>query len=649
MARSVKREIVVSLLATVALATIAAFYLPGAIAPFRALEYALDDRLTALLGGSQPRHPRIVVIAADRDTLARLPYRLPVDRALLAKAIARIATAKPRAIGVALTFTDPTEPAKDARLRSVLRRAGGTLVVAAPGTDAPLSEAQRKFAREFTAGLVTGVATLGVEPADGAVRWIHPGETAGGAWWPGFAAQIVKQLGRQPPKYPIRLAYRGAAADGARPFLTVPLHAVADLPARWFTDKIVLFGLDAPPLDTHRVPPATTGSDGAGRLSALTIQAHATAQLFDERRVALPTEIAALIAIFLFAGAAAALASLRRTGGPEVGLFVAALLALSGADIAFAQLTGIAVPLLAPIFAYIVSYGLAKGATWQLGRRMQQHLRDYFSERTTPAMLRQIVADAGQLGLDGAERQVTVLASNIAGFSKLSDGLGAAETITLLNGYFQGMCAAVIAHEGVIDRIDAGSLVAVFGAPFDQPDHASHAVRCALAMDQFAENYREGRTTDAGALGATRIGVHSGRATFGNIGGEALFAYGAVGEAARVGRRLERANKTTGTRICISPATARAAADITVRPIGSARWEEDGAAMDIFEPLHDAASETPELEAYIRAYRLLIQDDPEAAAEIARALQVAPHDPLPRLYQSRLSRGLTGTEIALSG
>ena len=643
MARFLNKSFILSLLAAVALTTIIAFFLPYWLPPIRALEYAVEDWRATLLRSPEPQSRDVVVVAADAETFKTLPYKSPVDRALLARAVANIAAAQPRAIGVVQTFTDPTEAEKDDALQRTLRQTRIPLVIATPGVDSPLTKAQRTFERDFTDGRVTGIDTLGTDNADGTVRWIHPGEERNGTWHPGFAAALAGEAGVKPSTYAIRLAYHGTPNENTRPFLTIPLHTAAGLPPKWFAGKVVLIGADDPTARIHRVP---GGGDG-GRLSDLMIQAHATAQLLAGRAADVPTEFAALLAIFLFASAASALATLRFRTPVRLALGGGGLAALVAADVGFAWTTGIAVPVLMPALAFVASYAQTNAAVRRFTRSRRDYLRDRFGERTSAAVVRQLVANPERAGLEGAQHAVSVLISNLNDFSQLAESLRPEELISVLNGYLEGLCAIVAEHDGIVDRINTDSIVAVFGAPLEQADHGSRAVRCALAMDEFALSYRERRVTNIGKMGHTRFGVHTGKATTGNFGGKAIFAYGAIGDTVRLAGRLERANKALGTRICISVEAARAASDIIVRPIGSLRWEDADMQVDIFEPLPEAASDTPQVEAYIRAYRMVMQDDPEAATELARAAKVAPADPLPKLYQFRLSQGKAGTTIVL--
>src|SRR5829696_3576342 len=95
----------------------------------------------------------------------------------------------------------------------------------------------------------------------------------------------------------------------------------------------------------------------------------------------------------------------------------------------------------------------------------------------------------------------------------------------LLNEYLAGMTDVVFTHEGTVAKIVGDALHVLFGAPSDQPDHAARAVACALALDTYAEEFRERCRARETALGVTRIGVHAGPAVVGNFGGGRFFDY----------------------------------------------------------------------------------------------------------------------------
>ncbi len=151
---------------------------------------------------------------------------------------------------------------------------------------------------------------------------------------------------------------------------------------------------------------------------------------------------------------------------------------------------------------------------------------------------------------------MTVLFSDIRGFTTLTERGQPDEVVGMLNEYFSSMVDLVFQHKGTLDKFVGDMVMALFGAPLDDPDHADHAVQTALAM--IAELGRlnaqwktQGRYTELG-IG---IGINTGPMIAGNIGSEAIMSYTVIGDAVNLGSRLESLNKQYGTRIIISDAT----------------------------------------------------------------------------------------------
>ena len=149
----------------------------------------------------------------------------------------------------------------------------------------------------------------------------------------------------------------------------------------------------------------------------------------------------------------------------------------------------------------------------------------------------------------------------------------------LLNDYLTGMTDIVFAHDGTVAKIVGDAIHVLFGAPGEQSDHAARAVACALALDEYAQAFRERWREKGIALGVTRIGVHAGPAIVGNFGGGRFFDYTAYGDTINVAARLEAANKQLGTRICASGTLAAKVEEFRGRPVGDLMLQrQDGSA-----------------------------------------------------------------------
>jgi class 3 adenylate cyclase len=126
----------------------------------------------------------------------------------------------------------------------------------------------------------------------------------------------------------------------------------------------------------------------------------------------------------------------------------------------------------------------------------------------------------------------------------------------LLNEYVGGLTDVAFAHEGTVAKVIGDTIQVMFNAPGDQSDYATRVIACAQAIDQWAEAFRERWKRKGVDFGVTRIGVHAGPALVGNFGGDRFFDYTSYGDTINIAARLEAANKTLGTRICVSDAVA---------------------------------------------------------------------------------------------
>lgn len=268
--------------------------------------------------------------------------------------------------------------------------------------------------------------------------------------------------------------------------------------------------------------------------------------------------------------------------------------------------------------------------------RAQAALARYFS----PNLARSLAGDAAALA--GQRREIATLFTDIAGFTPLVETLAAETLSTLLGEYLSGMTEIVFEREGTVAKIIGDAIHILFGAPVDQPDAAARAIDCALALDNWAQAFRDGWRARGVALGLTRIGVHAGPAIVGNFGGGRLFEYTAYGDTINAAARLESANKTFGTRICVSAAVVERAGAFIGRPIGDVVLRGRVEPMRVFEPSRAAS---PEADAYIRAFEKLEADDPSALASFAALVGARPDDSLAQYHLRRLLNGAVGLRL----
>ncbi len=276
--------------------------------------------------------------------------------------------------------------------------------------------------------------------------------------------------------------------------------------------------------------------------------------------------------------------------------------------------------------------------------RAHASLSRYFS----PNLARSLAADANALAPGGERREIATLFTDIAGFTPLVESLDPRQLADLLSGYLEGMTEIVFAHEGTVAKIIGDAIHVLFGAPADQPDAASRAIACALALDARSESYRFEWKARGVALGATRIGVHAGPAIVGNFGGGRLFDYTAYGDTINAAARLEAINKQLGTRICVSAAAAERAEGFFGRPVGDLVLRGRSEPMRVFEPLTPEETASPQNAAYCAAFAKLEAGDPGALAGFAALVGERARDALAQYHLKRLLNGATGARIEMA-
>ena len=285
----------------------------------------------------------------------------------------------------------------------------------------------------------------------------------------------------------------------------------------------------------------------------------------------------------------------------------------------------------------------------RLIRELEARNREVLSRYFSPGLAERLAKDAGMEELSAQRQDISVLFTDLAGFTTLVERIEPEVLGELLNGYLATMTAIVFAHEGTVAKIVGDSLHILFGAPGEQIDHAERAVLCGLALDRASEELREYWRGRGLALGATRIGIHSGPAIIGNFGGGRIFDYSAYGDTINVAARLEVANKRLGTRICASFAVAKDLAMFRWRPIGELLLKGRTEPLCAFEPLSPDEDAAVSLDGYAAAFDKMLAGNSGAIGAFAAEVGKRPNDPLCGFHLKRLLNGETGITVRMDG
>ncbi|MBM3807855.1 MAG: adenylate/guanylate cyclase domain-containing protein [Acidimicrobiia bacterium] len=589
----------------------------------------------------------IALIAIDDESIRRLEPlvgRWPWPRLVHATVIDYLAAAGAKVIGYDILFTERdlrkflvgdqewTGEESDAALVASTRKAGNVVHIA-EAASAELLDPSRAISQVLDApALNTRPPETGcVEPrplltppfpalaeasraighslfvldADGPLRRIAPVVQVGDRRIPSFALATTLAAGMTPP-IDVRMSYGNLCAvmipwyampttDSGAPAL--PTYSFYDVfysqqqviegqppgvdPAR-FKDRIVIVGATAAAVEDIFSTPFRGDASGP--------EVHATIidGLLRNRSIARAPaviDVLLVVAAVVTVGVAGAFFNAWLTGAVTV-LFAVVLGWLSVMLFARGSWIPVVVPLIALALAYV---GDLAWKYFVEGREKRQ-IKKLFSRYVSKDVYEQLVANPSLAALGGARRHMTVLFADIRGFTTMSEKGSPEDVVAQLNHWFTRMVAVVFAHRGTVDKFVGDMVMALYGAPLDDEDHADHAVQTALQMIATLHALNREWAAAGKTQLAIGIGINTGEMIAGNVGSESIMSYTVIGDAVNLGARLESLNKDYGTRIIISDATRRRLKGrYNLDPLGDVIVKGKTAPVAIFEvKSHDA-------------------------------------------------------------
>lgn len=277
------------------------------------------------------------------------------------------------------------------------------------------------------------------------------------------------------------------------------------------------------------------------------------------------------------------------------------------------------------IFVLNMSYGFF------IESRGKRQLAGRFGQYVPPELVEEMAKDPGAFTLEGESREMSVLFSDVRGFTTISEGLDPKQLTHLMNEYLTPMTHVIHHYRGTIDKYMGDAIMAFWGAPLRDEAHARHALLAALDM---LENLKEVQAQFAGkGWPAINIGVgiNTGMMTVGNMGSEFRMAYTVMGDAVNLGSRLEGLTKEYGVQIIVSEFTRQGIPDFLFRELDCVRVKGKDKPVSIYEPIcqvgKETAAQVDELALYCEALTLYREQHWDSAA--------AKFDELHKLYPER--------------
>jgi len=412
----------------------------------------------------------------------------------------------------------------------------------------------------------------------------------------------------------------------------VPTFSLADLRAcvernnteffhREFTGKVVIFGTVlntedrkitskrlATGLEGSRAPrcvlppaPPSVGQFTRSTIAGVYVHATAVDNLISRDAIVEPGALPVTIIAIAFAALASLAARMLAPATAAVVYVGMAAIWTGCATLAFTR--SLALPLSEPFLAGLVSMVAIVAYRLVVTDKGERLLRNSFALYLAPQVIDKMLASKKLPVLGGETRDVTVFFSDLAGFASISEKMTPAELVAFMNEYLSAMTDIIESKGGYVDKYIGDSIVAVFGAPADDSEHASNAARAALGCRARLDELNRDSAAFKGYDVAHRMGLNSGAALVGNIGSRRRFNYSVMSDAVNVASRLEGANKYYGTTIAASEMTVElTGSTFAWRELDAIRVKGRATPVKIYELLAEAGEETPQQAAAATAY-----------------------------------------------
>ena len=465
----------------------------------------------------------------------------------------------------------------------------------------------------------------------------------------GFSSVIAQEMGIEiPDQEKVFIDYRRGNNAWDIPFDVYSATEVKNLPVGTLQNKIILIGPDEGHTNRLRTPFSVTNLGPAGGFPGVLIEAQVLAQLIEGRTFSLVT-LESQVAIIVFLATLGFFIALV-----PLNIFFKALLPILGLvsywifTLVFYTYDGSLLPLLTPSVAFIIAIVLTSFWQWKFERNRREKVHNLFGQFLAPTVVEQIIENPEKQGLDGELREVTLLFTDIEGFTSLTESTNPEIMVKLVNEYLDGACNIVMKHNGTIDKIVGDALHVMFNAPIPQPDHACLAIKCVLELDKWFHQFKSLQEEKGIKLGITRIGVNTGDCIVGNFGGNHRFDYTAYGDAINTTARLESVNKQLGTSICISEKTAKMCTAFQFLPIGHLLLRGKGTGINTVTPVDTFSTDNGLVATYLEAYNLLEKADSKAIHLFNELALTYPENRLIKLHRKRVNLGDISVNIDTS-
>jgi len=303
---------------------------------------------------------------------------------------------------------------------------------------------------------------------------------------------------------------------------------------------------------------------------------------------------------------------------------------------------GLVVPLASLLVYTMLAAMLQITYRFFVEQRNKRHLSHIFGQYIPPSLVEEIDESGQEISLEGESREMSVLFSDVRGFTTISEGLDAIELTRMMNEFLTPFTRAVQQHRGTIDKYMGDCVMAFWGAPLSDEEHAKHAVLAAFDMIAAVKSLDEPFQKKGWPAIRVGVGIASGDMNVGNMGSEFRIAYTVMGDTVNLGSRLEGITKQYGVDIIVNDRTASLVPDFTFRELDLVRVKGKNEPVAIFEPIGPSAEIPAETEAMLATHATALdayrRKDWDLACVSFRNLKERTDDLLYSVYLDRIER-----------
>lgn len=588
------------------------------LSPLRRLELSTIDYRFALRGSLPiPQESlKVVILEISEESFKALPDKWPWPRSYYARVVRNLMRAGAVAVGIDLVFSEPDaySPKNDQELRKAIQESGRVVIAGKTEIGSEQYVVQRPDENYsnifFPIDSSIGIAYIRNDD-DGVYRRYRPFtvDPASQRRIPIFSFAVLNKVYSKSPFYtaenqPSEFVYADRRIPKVDPvsmlinyygpdrtfrhikfadvmddeeFTTVDEREIGE-PINTFDDpnfgylydgtfvgKVVLVGSTMPEFkDLFPIPIAKGQQTGDNLMYGVEIHANVVQNVLDGNFLTREPQTLEVLSIVVFCVLAffttARIKEIKfryQIFGDVLGSVVALVLlgVIFGASMKLFNDHGYLTALTSPSLAVIVGFVGATVYNYITERKQKILIKGMFGQYVNPTVVEELVAHPEKLRLGGERRELTVMFSDIEGFTTIAETMEPEQLVAILNEYLSAMTSIIFANEGTLDKYEGDAIMAFWGAPIPQTDHALRASRTAVEMQGVLRELREVWKQQGKPILNVRIGINTGEMIVGNMGGVGRFDYTIIGDTVNLGARLEGANKQYRTNIMINETT----------------------------------------------------------------------------------------------